>query len=379
MATTYQRKDGRWAGDIYVETSTGVKKRKTIYGKTRREVEQKIAQISVAQQKNSFADPGKMDFSAFSNKWLEETDSLRANTRIRYESLLRIHINPAIGSLKLATLSPPHLSALYSSKRSELAPRTVLHIHRLVHRILEVAVKWNLLARNPADAVDAPRAEKADVEPLSTEQAMAFIETAKGNDFYALFVLAITTGMRQGELLGLEWSDIDLRHKLVSIRHTLNRNTLELAPVKSKASRRTIQLSQIAFEALLDHKEEQQQKKENSSNWIDTNLVFTSRTGSPVRCENLVRRYFQPLLVKAGIPRIRFHDLRHTAASILLAQNEHPKVVQQLLGHSSISLTLDTYSHVSQNTLSKVASKMDDIFLKEQPALYLVGWSLSPT
>ena len=373
MAKPFQRKDGRWAGEIYVETSTGVKKRKTVYGRTRREVEQLIAQISVAQQRNAFTDPGQITFGAFSEKWLEQTDALRSSTVIRYRSLLDLHINPAIGSVKLAKLSPPHLAELYSSKRSKLAPRTVLHIHRLVHRILEVAVKYDLLARNPADAVDAPRAEKADIEPLSMEQAIAFLDVAKNDRYHALFVLAITTGMRQGELLALEWSDIDLRNGLVGIKHTLDRNTLDLAPVKSKASKRTIQLSQVALDALTEHRKQQRTEKNGCENWSDSNLVFTSQTGSPVRRENLVRRHFEPLLAKAGLPRIRFHDLRHTAASILLAENEHPKVVQQLLGHSSITLTLDTYSHVSQNALSKVASKMDGIFLKEEPRLYLVS------
>ncbi len=371
MATTYQRPDGRWCGQIIIEKANGQKERKTVYGDTRRAVEQQISLLDAEQQKGITANDGKTTFATFANKWLEQNINIRPSTRRRYESLLRLHINPEIGPILLSRLHADHLAELYAKKSKRLAPRTILHIHRLIHKIMEVAIKRDLIVQNPARKVDKPEVEDPEIFPLTKEQAQAFLEEARKSPLYALFVLALTTGMRQGELLGLRWRDVDLKNGLISIKHTLDRHTLELGPVKSKQSRRTIALSHLALEALKEHKATQSKERRAAKEWNDLDYVFATSNGTAIRVENLVRRHYQPLLVKAEVPIRSFHNLRHTCATLLLIhKNTHPKIVSQLLGHSSIKVTIDLYSHLTPDSLGSVAQSMDSMFVEESSAPY---------
>ncbi len=367
MASLYKRKDGRWCGQIIIEKPDGTKKRKTIYGDTRREVEQRLSLLDTRQQKGIILEDKKINFLTFANTWLEQNINLRPSTRRRYESFLRLHINPEIGRIQLRRLSAGHLAELYAKKSDVLAPRTVLHMHRLIHKIMEVAIRRDLVYQNPAKKVDTPEVENAPIFPLSLEQAKAFLESAEHSPLRALFVLALTTGMRQGELLGLRWRDVNLSKGFISIKNTLDRHTLRLGPVKSKTSRRTITLSEMALEALKQHKSDQDEKRKKAKEWANLDHVFTTSLGTPIRVENLVRRHYNPLLVKAGIPIRPFHSLRHSCATLLLIhENTHPKIVCQLLGHSSIKVTIDLYSHLTPDTLGKVAESVDSLF-QERP------------
>jgi integrase len=221
------------------------------------------------------------------------------------------------------------------------------------------------MARNPADAVKAPSPATEEMRPLSADEARRLLDTAKGDRLEALYVLAVTTGMRRGALLGLKWSDVDLENASVSIRRTLTRTDngkrLALGEPKTKKSRRTVRLTPRAVEALRRHLTRQMEDMERLGDlYEDQGLAFTTGTGGPINPSNLRQRSLAPLLKKAGLPHIRFHDLRHTCATLLLSKNTHPKFVQELLGHATIAITLDTYSHVLPGMGDQTARAMED-------------------
>jgi integrase len=208
-------------------------------------------------------------------------------------------------------------------------------------------VKWQLISLNIAEAVDPPRSTKREIRPLNSEQVKLLLELAKGTNLYALYLLAITTGMRQGELLGLKWEDVNLRTGSLQVRRTIFNGQVS-APKTSKG-RRSIKLTQLTVGALQGH--------QRQGEW-----VFSSGVGTPISCHNLHNRMWKPLLNKAGLPpNTRFHDLRHTCATLLLTKGVHPKIVQEMLGHSTISITLDTYSHVLPNMQKEAVRAMEDL------------------
>lgn len=221
-----------------------------------------------------------------------------------------------------------------------------------MHRALKRALRWGLVPRNVAEAVDPPKVPKKEVTPLSPEQARLFLDAARGDRLEALYVLAIHTGMRQGELLALRWDDVDLDAGVLRVRGT-----------KTARSRRSVRLSQRALQALQGHLERQLEEDIDrvGSMWQENGLVFATEIGTPLNSHNLTQRSFRPLLSRAGLPQVWFHDLRHTAATYLLSKGTHAKYVQALLGHSTVSITLDTYSHVLPQMDDGIADAMDDL------------------
>jgi integrase len=218
------------------------------------------------------------------------------------------------------------------------------------------------MPKNAAAAVKSPRPEKPEIHPLSPEQARAFLEAAKGDRFEALYVLALHCGLREGELLGLKWADVDLETGTLQVRRTLSETRTGHKFEKPKNGKgRSVKLSRKATEALKSHRTRQNEERLRAGSlWQDNGFVFPTTTGTTMSCTNLLGRHFKPLLKRAGLPAIRFHDLRHTCATILLVAGKHPKYVQELLGHASINITLDTYSHVIEGMDGGLADAMDD-------------------
>ncbi len=347
--TVYQRKDKRWVAVIPLENG----QRKFIYRSTQREAIKELQLATQAKMQGTLIATGDQTLSVFLTSWLQDTAQprLRDRTYIRYRELIMLHILPNVGKVKLQKLSPQHLQKLYNTKLEEgYAPQTVQHIHRLLHRALNDAVKWNLLARNVCDAVDSPRVPKKEMKVFTAEQAQQFLECARDDALEALYVVALTTGMRQGELLGLKWSDIDFTCERLQVVRTIARirhkGFVVLEP-KTAKGRRSINLTPLALDALKRHRIRQNEARLGVGEiWDDQGWIFCNSVGKPLEVSNIIRRSFHPLLEKAGVPKLRFHDLRHSAATLLLSLNIHPKVVQELLGHSTIVVTLDTYSHV---------------------------------
>jgi integrase len=360
-----QRDDGRWEGKVSLGYDVqGKRIRKTVYGKTKAEVQEKLEKLKQDPTTGLPQDIEKLTVATYMTRWLEDTakPTIEDTTYERYEQLIRLHIVPEIGHLRLNKLTPAHLQQLYARKLEEgLSPRSVQFIHAVLHRALKQAHRWDMVPQNAAAAVDRPKVPKKQMQFLTPEQVERFWQVAEQDRLYALYVLAATTGMRQGELLGLRWPDIDFTQATLSVQRTLKNvgSSLVVGQPKSAAGRRSITLPEIAVQALRDHRKRMLAEGLTASPW-----VFCDTEGGPIRKQNLVRRSFKPLLEEAELPDIRFHDLRHTAATLLLAKGVHPKVVQERLGHSSINLTLDTYSHVMPTLQRDAADKLDELFGK---------------
>lgn len=363
----YRRKDGRWTAVLTI----GGGKRKYYYGRTRAEVQAKLASAA-AGLSNGLTPPAseRLTLGQFLNGWLSDTvkPSVRPSTFRGYESKVRIHILPSLGKQPLAKLTPQKLEAFFNQKRmAGLAPQTVQHLRAIVRAALNDAVKWGLVGRNVATLVDGPRVPHRDIQPLSPDEARQLLEAVATHRLGALFSVALAVGLRQGEALGLRWDDIDLDAGTLTVRKALQRidGEFQLVEPKTARSRRTIALPSAAIEALRRHRARQMEERLMAgSTWgNDWGLVFTTATGQPLQGTN-VTRTFQQLLARAGLRRQRFHDLRHSCASLLLAQGVHPRVVMETLGHSQIGLTMNTYSHVLPPLQREAAAKMDEVLTR---------------
>jgi integrase len=363
--TPYKHKNGLWCVQYTVHTAEG-RKRKTLYGKTRQEAATKLAKAISDRESGLIFDAGNQTVGEYLDWWLHDStkNTVRQGTFVRYEQIVRLHIKPALGRIALKNLTPAHVQGLYRDRLdSGLSRATVQKIHVVLHKALDQATSWSLVPRNPTKSVKAPRPAPEEIRPLDQEHAKTLLEAARGERFEALYVLAITTGLRQGELLGLKWEDVDLENGLIRVRRTLTRNRgrLLLDEPKTKRSRRTVRLTEAAVESLKRHLAQQMEQMERLGNlYEDEGLVFATQRGTLVNPTNLRKRSFSPLLKKAGLPTIRFHDLRHTCATLLLSRNVNPKIVSEMLGHSSIAITLDTYSHVLPNMQDSAARALED-------------------
>lgn len=348
-----------------VQTSTG-RKRKVIYAKSHEEARRKLTEALANRDKGLTYDSEGLTVGEYLARWLEDSvrGSVKVNTYQSYSSMVRLHVCPTLGRTKLAALTPAHLQTLYRRKLDEgFAPKSVKYVHTTLHRALKQAVKWGLVPRNAAAEADPPKVRTPEMSPLSPTQARTLLQAATGNRLEALYVLAVTTGMRQGELLGLGWEDVDPEARTVRVRRTLTlaKGGPRLTEPKTRGSRRSIRLTALAVEALERHRARQECEGAAAGGvWNEWALVFCTRRGTPIRRDNLHDKHWKPLLRRSGLPDIRFHDLRHTCATLLLTKGVHPKIVSEMLGHSSIAITLDTYSHVIPGMGDVAASAMED-------------------
>jgi integrase len=300
------------------------------------------------------------------DRWLTDAvqDTVRQRTYERYEQIARVHIKPALGRLKLKSLTTTHVRGLYREKLDAgLAPRTVQYIHTTLHKALKDAVADGLIPRNVAKGIKAPRPRKQEINALSADQAHSFLSAARGDRFEALYVVALHCGLREGELLGLRWEDVDLAAGTLSVRRTLSQARIgHMFEAPKNGKGRNVRLTSGAVEALKRHRAAQNgQRIRLGSLWQDHGLVFPSQRGTTMHASNLTARSFKPLLKRAGLPDIRLHDLRHTCATLLLSEGVHPKFVQELLGHANVGITLDTYSHVLPSMGDQTVTAMERV------------------
>jgi len=361
--TIIQRPDGRWAAAV----SLGNGRRKWFYGKTHREVRDKLTGALRAHQQGLPLAGERQKVDAFLARWLDEVarPKVRPSTFRSYESLVRIHIAPALGHVPLAKLTPQDVNALLSQKLvGGLSPRRVQLIRIVLHMALKQATRWGLLPRNVAGLVDSPKVERREVQPLNPDEARAFLASVAGDRLEAVYFVALALGLRQGEALGLRWADVDLESGSAVVTASLQRiaGKLERVATKTKQSRRTAALPSIVIDALRRHRVRQMQERlVAGSRWVETGLVFTTTRGTPIDGRSVYRR-FQAALARAGLRRVRFHDLRHSFASLLIAQGIHPKVLQASLGHATIGVTMDTYGHLFADAQRDAATKMNAVF-----------------
>ena len=346
-----RRKDGRWMGRYTVHTADGPKQR-AVYGRTRAEVAEKLTKAMADRDGGLVFDAGKLTVGEYVTRWLEDSvkGTVKPVTHESYARLVWVHVVPALGRVKLKALTPPHVRRLYREKlEGGLSTRTVQYLHVVLQRALKTAVRDGLIPRNPCEAVDPPQVRRKEIRPLDRDQVRALFEAAKDDRLEALHIVAVHCGLRQGELLGLKWDDVDLEKGTLQVRRTLSaaKDSPTFSTPKTAKSRRRVNLTPTAIEALKRHSERQAQEMVSAGTlYRDQGLVFASLVGTPLSRHNLTRS-FKALLRRADLPHsVRFHDLRHTCATLLLSKGFNGKFVQELLGHASISITLDTYSHV---------------------------------
>jgi integrase len=362
-----QRVDGLWEARVSLPSG----KRKSFYGKTRKEAQDKLR--AALRDIDAGLDLGadRQTVAQFLEKWLAASvkPSVKVKTYEGYESIVRVRVVPRIGRKHLAKLTPLDLQSLYTELADAgLSARSVHHTHRVLHRAFVQAVRWNLIVRNPCDGAQGPRASRAEMKVWTPAQADAFLIATRQHPAQALYILALTTGMRQGELLGLKWGDLDLSVGTLAVRRSLQRQKgkgLVFEEPKTARSRRSIFLSQRAVAALRAHRDRQAfDRRAAGSEWNARDLVFCHATGEPLD-PSYQTTIFKKAVEAARLPAIRFHDMRHTAATILLSRGVHVKLVSELLGHATIVLTLDTYSHLIPAMHGDAAAAMDAVFAAE--------------
>ena len=356
-----KRSDGRWEARLRVAGP-----QRSIYGTTRDEVVRKLRAAQVQVDRGVPMPNERQTVAQYLERWLRDSVQLRVapRTYTSYAMHVRLHIVPAIGTIPLAKLQPGHVQKLLNDKlKGGLSPATVNRIRSTLRAALNQACKWGEVSRNVATLVDLPKEERPEIEPLTPQEARAFLVHVHDHRWEALFVVALATGLRQGELLGLVWTDIDLDVGKLTVRASLQRinGALQRVSPKTAQSRRTIVLAETAIAALRTQRAQQKRARlKAGEQWQENSYVFTTRIGTPLDAAE-VTRGFQEILAEAGLPRKRFHDLRHSCATFLLAQGVSHRDIMAILGHSGITVTMNTYAHVLPETQRDAARRMDAV------------------
>ncbi len=358
----YQRKsDLRWVASI----SVGGMKRKHIIGHSHAEVAAKKAALLADRDKGIPIPTSTQTLTQYFEFWLKSVkESVRPRTHESYDLNVR-RLTPLLGKAKLSALTPAAIETAYGKLTQRgLSRRSIVQAHTVFHTALEKAVQWGLIGRNPAEYASVPRPERSEMKTLSEEQVRQLFASTQEDEFHCLWVVLASTGLRIGEALGLQWDDIDFVENRLFVRRALQRQKgvgLTFVEPKTPKSRRTVYFPEGTGAVLQEHRRKQLEvRMKLGSAWTDRNLVFC-RAGQPLDPGGL-SYWLHQALDHAGLPRIRIHDLRHTAATLHLARGENPKIVQELLGHSTIALTMDTYSHVTPAIHAAAASRMQTLF-----------------
>ena len=337
----------------------------------RRDAQRELNRRLAEQQAGTYVEPSKLTVGQYLQRWLADyaKPKVRAKTYEGYEEFVRVHLAPALGHFQLAKLKPLDIQGYYARLQRDgrrdgkggLSARTALHHHRVLRQALHQAVKWELLARNPADAVEPPQPEDREMPALDAAESAALLKAAEGSRLYLPVLLALTTGLRRGEVLGLRWVDVDLNAGTLAVRQSLQRTKggSVFTPPKTKKSRRQVALPSVTAEALARHRAEQLRvRRELGGAYRDHELVVANGDGTPF-LPNAFTHAFTDLVARANVKRVRFHDLRHSHATQLLKEGVHVKVVSERLGHSKVGITLDTYSHVLPGMQEDAARRVD--------------------
>lgn len=345
--------DGRWVAVLDLgHDGAGVRRRKVLYGTTRREVVEKLTEAQRRLVEGAPVTDARSPVADYLNHWIGTSlaaAEVKATTRENYTTITRRHLIPALGQHRLDKLAPSHIDALLVNKRAAgLSDSTVRLIYTVLRRALDAAVRDGLVRRNVATAVQRPRVAHREAAVLSPADAQAILSAAREDRLYALYAVAMASGLRRGEALALRWSDVDLDARCLRVTRILSRvgRALTFTEPKSTRSRRTVPLPEPLVVELRAHRVRQAAERLTAGSlWKDQGLVFPSRVGTPLDPRNALRA-FVAVAESAGLHGVGLHTLRHTAASLMIAQGVHLRVIMETLGHSGISITADTYAHV---------------------------------
>jgi integrase len=306
----------------------------------------------------AYVEPARMTVGDYLDRWLADyaKPKVSPKTYERYVEMIDGHIRPALGSYVLPKLSPLHVQGFYSGAlahgrkdgRGGLSAQSIVHFHRLLHKAFAQAVKWQLLARNPIQAVEPPKAQRQEMPALDERATATLLGRLRESRLYMSVLLAVTTGLRRGEILGLRWDNVDLANGTITVVQSLEqtKDGLRFKPPKTHRSRRSIALAAITVEALRSHRAKQAEERLALGPAYEDNDLVCPRPGGSPWPPDMFSTAFSAYVRRSGMTRIRFHDLRHSHASHLLKAGVHPKIVSERLGHSNVGITLDTYSHV---------------------------------
>jgi integrase len=377
MRGSVMKRGKTWSYVLYLgrDDRTGAKRQKWVGGfATKKLAEEALTEALERVRTGNWADPGPMTVGEFCEQWLRGMKpTIRAKTHESYTSMLTHHVVENIGKVKLANLKPHQISGLYAdlmesgSRRGKkpkgLSPKTVNYVHRIFRHAMSDAVRWGLLTKNPVDLVDPPRAPRKEMRAWTPEEARRFIDHAQDDRLCGLWVLLISTGMRRGEACGLKWADVDLDKGTAAIRRSLSTVGYEVVEEEPKTvkSRRLVALDRTTVEVLRAHRKRQlEERMLIGPGWDKRDFVFTRADGTPLHPDD-VSKVFAKTLKQLDLPRIRLHDLRHTSATMALAAGVHPKIVSERLGHATVSMTLDIYSHVVHSMQEEAAERIGDV------------------
>ena len=385
--SVFQRKDGRWVSVIDFGYRNGKRHRKSIYGATRTEVQKQLTRELRGQQLGLPATSERTTVKEWLTAWLkmQEPPARKPKAYTAYENHVRLHLLPALGNIRLTKLQPQDVRQFMREKATQgLSAKSICHYRTTLCTALNVAVHDGLIFRNAAALAKPPRVDKPVLRILDKEEALHFLAAVNGHRLEAMFTVALALGMREGEILGLRWQDVDLDAGSLHVVCALQRikrpgekkSKLELISPKTERGRRTIALPQVATSALQAHRSRQQRERELcGERWRDTGMVFTTSIGTMLDQRNMLRTFYDilntpdpadpepdPKKKRKLLPRLRFHDLRHSAATLLLVQGVHPRYIMELLGHSSINVTMNTYGHVLDDMKRETARQTDAVF-----------------
>lgn len=329
----------------------------SVSASTRREAAERLRTALTLRDQGVRPADDRITVGAWLTQWLDVyvRPSVRPNTAASYEAMVRKHLIPAMGTIPLAKLQPEHIQSMLQRQLDEgrLSPTTVRYGYSVLRIALGRALKVGKVLRNVATLVDPPSKASRELRPLTREQIATLLDAVKGDRYEALYVTALGTGMRQGELLALRWSDVDLERGLLAVRHTLQRGTRELAEPKTQRAKRTLRLPPVVIAALTKHRQEQTVVSLDG-------YVFTSNAGTPLDTRN-VTKAFQATVKRAGLPHQRFHDTRHAYATLLIEAGEDLGVVSRILGHADFSTTADVYAHLTPAMQQRAADRIEEM------------------
>lgn len=358
----YVERGGKIYARITYRDSTG--KRRQIWRRAESKTDAKEISFKLEQDLDKFGSESfehELTVAEYLDRWLETAkQTVSERTHNDYKNLLKLYVRPMLGEKRLTKVRPLEVQEVVNEMGNrKLSAKTVRYAHMVLSRAFKQAVRWNLMTSNPASFVELPKYVRPEMQALSPEQAKLFLKKAAKDEHGLVFEVALVSGMRPQEYLGLQWSDVDLKAGTAMVRRALVRRVKGggwfFAEPKTPKSRRTIPLPFYLVRKLQTHRRRQAEwKLKRGAKYQNNELVFATPKGSPLSMRNLERRHFKPLLVQ--LPDIRLYDLRHTCATLLLAAGENPKVVSERLGHASIVLTMDTYSHVLP-TMQKSATE----------------------
>jgi len=359
------RKDGRWQTSMTLEG----RKRKYFYGENQAEALEKLHVAQEQQRQGKLARGRQQTVAQFFEDWLENVHrhKIRYNTYRIYRTHLKLRVLPTLGHIKLQNLTVYQIETLYGKLQQQgYKAETIRSLHRMLSKALGDAVRWKRLSHNICNDVQQPSEEEFEMQLLTQEQAKALIESVRGTPLEAIIPLALGTALRGGEILGLLWSDIDFEEKSLTVKRTAYRVVKQgmiTSEPKTAKSKSKILLPQFVTDALLLHRERQELVRlKMGEKWEEHGLVFTNSLGKFMSRQHYLGNKFKQVLKKASLPDMRFHDLRHSSATILLEMGVHPKLVQNLLRHAKLATTMDRYSHVRPKLQRKVMDDLDTLF-----------------